>query len=108
MDKSNMDEKTLNQVTDIDKVVHEPARLLLLAYLSFLESADFIFLMNQTGLTRGNLSSHLTKLEGAGYIDVSKEFVNKIPRTMLRITEKGRKALLEYRENMQSILESLP
>ena len=92
----------------IDKTIHEPARLLILAYLYVVESADFLFLMNQTGLTKGNLSSHLGKLEAAGYVEVSKEFVKKIPRTLLRLTEQGREAFREYRDNMKQVLDSLP
>lgn len=100
--------KAENPFTSIDKVVHEPARLLILATLSVLESADFLFLMNQTGLTRGNQSSHLGKLEAANYVKIKKEFVGKIPRTLLRITEKGRSALVGYKDNMQDVLDRLP
>jgi len=87
-------------------VIHEPARLLLVATLSVVESADFLFLMNQTQLTRGNLSSHLSKLEAAGYVEIKKEFVEKIPRTLLRLTEEGRNAFVEYRQKMQQVLDS--
>lgn len=97
----------IQQLVEIDRVIHEPARLLILAYLWVVESADFLFLMNQTNLTRGNLSSHLSKLEAAGYIEIKKEFVEKIPRTLLRLTEKGRQAFLQYRRNMQQVLNSL-
>jgi len=97
----------IQPLVEIDRVIHEPARLLILAYLSVVESADFLFLMNQTNLTRGNLSSHLSKLEAAGYIEIKKEFVEKIPRTLLRLTEKGRQAFLQYRHNMQQVLDSL-
>ncbi len=93
-------------LAEIDRVVHEPARLLILAYLSVVESADFLFLMNQTGLTRGNLSSHLSKLETVGYIEVKKEFVEKIPRTLLRLTDAGRKAFVNYRNGMKQVLDS--
>ncbi len=99
--------ENLQALGEIDRVIHEPARLLILAYLSVVESADFLFLMNQTNLTRGNLSSHLSKLEAAGYIEIKKEFVEKIPRTLLRLTEKGRQAFLQYRHNMQQVLNSL-
>jgi len=63
--------------------------------------------MNQTHLTRGNLSAHLSKLETAGYVEIKKEFVEKIPRTLLRLTEKGRKAFQEYRRSMKQVLDSL-
>jgi DNA-binding MarR family transcriptional regulator len=92
----------------INKVIHEPARLLILAYLSVVNSTDFLFMMNQTGLTRGNLSSHMSKLEAAGYVEIKKEFVDKIPRTLLKLTKTGRKAFAEYRKNMTKMLESLP
>jgi len=81
---------------EIDKIIHGPARLTILAYLYVIESADFLFLKQQTGLTKGNLSSHLITLEKAGYVDVKKEFVDKIPRTLLRLSAKGRKAFRGY------------
>ena len=105
--KNEVDKEGLQPLAEIDRVIHEPARLLILAYLSVVETADFLFLMNQTGLTRGNLSSHLSKLEAAGYIEIKKEFVEKIPRTLLRLTEEGRKAFLEYRQSMKQVLDSL-
>ncbi len=95
-------------LADIDRVIHEPARLMILAYLYVVESADFLFLMRQTGLTGGNLSSHLSKLEAAGYVDIKKEFVAKIPRTLLRLTDKGREAFRVYRQSMKQVLDDLP
>ena len=94
----------LKPITEIDKLVHEPARLSILAFLSVVESSDFLFLMKQTGLTRGNLSSHLSKLEAAGYIEIKKEFVDKIPRTLLRLTGSGKEAFRNYRKNMKQLL----
>ena len=94
-------------LSDIDKLVHEPARLMILSYLSVINSADLTFLMNQTELTRGNLSSHISKLETAGYVKVNKEFVDKIPRTLIRITTKGKNTLKKYRDNMKGIIDSL-
>ena len=94
-------------LSDIDKLVHEPARLMILSYLSVINSADFTFLMKQTELTRGNLSSHISKLEEAGYVKVNKEFVDKIPRTLIRITTKGKNALKKYRDNMKTVIDSL-
>ena len=98
----------LGALTTIDRIVHEPARLLILAYLYVVESADFLFLMRQTNLTKGNLSSHLSKLETAGYIEVNKEFVDKIPRTLLRLSDSGRDAFHQYRAKMQKLLSNLP
>ncbi len=92
----------------IDRLVHEPARLYILTLLSAVESADFLFVMRQTGLTKGNLSSHMSKLETAGYVQVQKEFVEKIPHTLIRITDTGRSALQAYRETMKKALEMPP
>ncbi len=100
--------KKLSILNDIDKIIHEPARLLILAYLSVVKNTDFLFMMNQTGLTRGNLSSHMSKLEAAGYVNIKKEFVDKIPRTLLSLTKAGKKAFKEYQQNMKQMLESLP
>jgi len=97
----------LQPLADIDKLIHEPARLMILATLHVVKSADFLFVERQTGLTRGNLSSHMSKLEDAGYIEISKEFIDKIPRTLLRITDKGRSALLDYTHNMKLVLDIL-
>ena len=89
---------------DIDKVIHEPARLMVVANLYVVESADFTFLMNQTGLTWGNLSSHMSKLEAAGYVRVEKTFVGKRPYTLLHLTPVGREAFEMYRAQMQQLL----
>jgi len=94
--------------TEIDRLVHEPARLHILMVLSLVEGADFLFLMRQTGLTKGNLSSHLGKLETARYVDIQKEFVEKIPHTVVKITSRGRDALQAYRQQMASVLKKLP
>jgi len=101
-------EDSLDQVGSVDRIIHEPARLLIVAYLCVVESADFLFLLQQTGLTRGNLSSHMSKLESAGYIEVQKEFVRKKPHTMFRITEEGRSAFRSYRKTMKRFLEEVP
>lgn len=104
---TNPANEELQPLVEIDKLIHEPARLMILATLHVVESADFLFVERQTGLTRGNLSSHMSKLENAGYIDITKEFVDKIPRTLLRITEQGRTALLSYVELMELVLNGV-
>jgi len=96
------------KVPKIDKVIHEPARLIIMAHLFVVESADFLFLQRQTGLTWGNISSHVRKLEGAGYIEVQKEFLDKKPHTTLKLTQSGRTAFKEYRKNMKQVFEDLP
>jgi DNA-binding MarR family transcriptional regulator len=98
----------LKSIGSVDRLVHEPARLMILAVLYVVESADFTFVMNQTGLTWGNLSSHLSKLEEAGYIAIEKEFKGKKPHTMLQLTEEGRAAFRGYRQSMKQVLDDLP
>ena len=97
----------LRTIGSVDRLVHEPARLMVMALLYVVESADFTFLMRQTGLTWGNLSSHLSKLEEAGYIEVEKEFKGKKPHTMLHLTDEGREAFREYRRSMKQVLDDL-
>ena len=104
---ANPANQDLQPLAGIDKLIHEPARLMILATLHSVESADFLFVERQTGLTRGNLSSHMSKLEDSGYILITKEFVDKIPRTLLRITDEGRTALLDYTNNMRQVLDRL-
>jgi DNA-binding transcriptional ArsR family regulator len=98
----------LQPIAEIDRLIHEPARLMILATLYVVESADFIFLMRQTGLTWGNLSSHLSKLEEAGYVEIEKEFKGKKPHTMLRLTDEGRAAFRDYRQSMKQVLDGVP
>ncbi len=98
----------LAALNDIDRLIHEPGRLMLMALLYVVQSADFTFLMSQTGLTWGNLSAHMTRLEEAGYIEVEKSFKGRRPNTMLRLTPKGREAFNGYRRSMKQILDDLP
>ncbi|MDJ0835681.1 MAG: transcriptional regulator [Acidobacteriota bacterium] len=98
----------LETLSNLDRIVHEPARLMILALLYVVEEADFTFILRQSGLTWGNLSSHLTKLETRGYVQVTKRFVAKKPNTVLRLTEAGRTAFQDYRRSMTEILEQLP
>ena len=104
----NADSEDHQPIAEIDRLIHEPARLMIMAYLYVVESADFLFLMRQTGLTHGNLSSHMSKLEAAGYIEVVKEFVDRKPHTMLQLTDKGRAAFLKYRQSMMHVFDDLP
>lgn len=97
----------LLMTAEIDKTVHEPARLMILSMLNVVDSADFTFLLNQTGLTRGNFSTHIKKLEEAAYVAVKKEFVDNKPLTTYSITEAGRQALSDYRKLMEKILIAL-
>ena len=100
-------DKNLQPIADLDRTIHSPPRMMILAFLGAVDSADFIFLMNQVGLTRGNLASHLKPLEEAGYISITKEFVDKVPRTLISLTDEGREAVQNYREQMRTIIDKL-
>jgi DNA-binding MarR family transcriptional regulator len=97
--------ENLRSVTELDRLVHEPARLLILTILSPVASADFLFLQRETGLTKGNLSAHLSKLEEAGYIKVEKTFKGKLPLTVCKLTATGKKALAQYRQQLQEFMD---
>ena len=93
-------------MTDFDRVIHEPARLLLVALLTGVKEADFLWLQRESGLTKGNLSSHLGRLEEAGYVTVQKTFNGKIPLTILRLTPAGKGAFDRYKKQMNGLLTS--
>jgi len=95
-------------LADLDQVVHAPARLMVLTYLYVVESADYVFLMRLTGLTWGNLSTHLSRLEEAGYVEIQREFRGKKPHSTVRLTDAGREAFREYRRSMREVLDDLP
>lgn len=97
----------LAELAELDRMVHEPARLAVMALLYMIESADFTFLMNQTGLTWGNLSAHLSKLEEAGYLEIAKSFKGRRPNTTLRLTSQGREAFHEYALKMKRVFRDL-
>lgn len=90
-------------IAGLDRVIHEPARLTIVALLSSVASADFLFLLKESGLTKGNLSVHLSRLEEAGYVKVEKTFRGKIPHTEYQLTPKGRSAFDQYRKSLGSI-----
>ena len=94
----------LRSLTELDRLIHEPARLLIVTILSTVESADFLFLQRETELTKGNLSAHLSKLENAGYVNIEKMFKGKLPLTVCMLTEAGQKAFDEYRLQMQNFI----
>lgn len=97
-------EKNLS-VPEINAFLHEPARLRLLILLSVLERANFMFLLRQSGLSKGNLSVQMTKLEEAGLVAVEKRFVDKFPRTTYSMTAEGRQALRDYKKTMGEVLD---
>lgn len=94
----------LRSLTELDRLIHEPARLLIVTILSTVESADFLFLQRETDLTKGNLSAHLSKLEEAGYINIEKTFKGKLPLTVCKLTKAGQKAFHTYRLQMQNFI----
>ena len=98
----------LHPLASIDQIAHAPARLMVLTYLYVVESADYVYLMRLTGLTWGNLSTHLSKLEKNGYIELEKTFRGKKPHTTIHLTGQGREAFKEYKKNMQQVLDDLP
>jgi DNA-binding MarR family transcriptional regulator len=83
---------SIRALADVDRMIHEPARTMIIAILYSLESADFLYLQRETGLTKGNLSAHLSKLEGAGYVQIEKTFRGKIPLILCMLIRSGRKA----------------
>jgi DNA-binding MarR family transcriptional regulator len=87
----------------LDRLVHEPGRLAIMTVLSSAESADFVFLQRVTGLTKGNLSSHLTKLEAAGLVKIDKRFVAKKPNTNVALTALGRKRIERHWDQLQRL-----
>ena len=97
----------LRKFTEVDRLIHEPARLLIVTILSAVEKVDFLFLLRETGLTKGNLSTHLSKLESAGYILIEKTYRGKIPQTLISLAEPGREAFDTYRKQLEQIVSKL-
>ena len=93
----------IKDIANIDRLIHEPARLAITAVLSACESADFAYLLSATGLSKGNLSAHLSKLEESGYVLITKEFKGKYPYTTCALTAKGRKAFAAYRKQYMAL-----
>ena len=98
----------LEGLLTLDRLVHEPARLVILTVLAEAEEVEFRFLEKVSGLTKGNLSNHIAKLEEAGYLVVKKFFRGKLPATSLKITRSGRSALKTYREQLKHALQQMP
>jgi DNA-binding MarR family transcriptional regulator len=93
---------------DLDQIVHAPARLNIIMILYVVESLDYVFLKNQTGLSWGNLATHLGKLEEVGYVKITKGYQGKKPHSMIELTPQGRSAFQEYRRTVQQLLDDLP
>jgi len=95
----------IKTLVEADRIVHEPARLAILALLHSIRGADFLYLQEETGLTKGNLSSHLSRLEDAGYVEIDKTFKGKIPRTLCRITADGRLAFETHCRALKGVIQ---
>jgi DNA-binding transcriptional ArsR family regulator len=93
-------------LADVNRLIHEPSRSVILAILSAVESADFLYLQRETKLTKGNLSVHLSKLEEAGYVNIEKTYRGKIPLTLCRMTNRGLQAFNEYRNQLKQFVEN--
>ncbi len=98
----------LRALAGVDRLIHEPARLAIVAILYAVERADFLYLLRETSLTKGNLSAHLARLEEAGYVQIEKTFRGKVPQTICRLTEEGRAAFRAYRARLRRAVDSLP
>jgi DNA-binding transcriptional ArsR family regulator len=95
--------EVFEEIAELDRLIHEPARLAIMTALSACSSADFLFLQRLTGLTKGNLSSHLSKLEAAGLVQIEKQFVGKVPNTMVRLTRSGRAAIERHWQQLDTL-----
>jgi DNA-binding transcriptional ArsR family regulator len=91
------------ELAGLDRLIHEPARLAILTALSACSSANFLFLQRLTGLTKGNLSSHLSKLEDAGLVYIGKQFFGKTPNTDIYLTPKGRAAIEQHWQQLEAL-----
>ena len=92
----------LRAISELDRVIHEPGRLMIVTLLWPIKECDFLYLLNATGMNKGNLSSHLAKLEQAGYVEIEKTWRGKVPRTVLRLTRSGSLAFEAYRQNLKT------
>ncbi len=94
----------IRTIADLDRVIHEPGRLMIVALLFAVDRADFLYLQHETVMNKGTLSSHLSRLEEAGYVAVTKTYRGKVPQTLLCLTDAGRKAFEQYRRNLKKAL----
>jgi DNA-binding transcriptional ArsR family regulator len=94
----------LRAIARLDRVIHEPGRMMIVALLAAVEECDFLYLLRETELNKGNLSSHLAKLDEAGYVEIEKTYRGKVPLTLLRLTAAGRAAFESYRKKLNVAL----
>jgi DNA-binding MarR family transcriptional regulator len=103
-----MKDTALKSILELDRMVHEPARLAILTVLSAADEVEFLFLLKVTGLSKGNLSIQAQKLEAAGYVETIKGFRGRIPVTTFRITAEGKTALAAYHAQLRALLPKPP
>jgi DNA-binding HxlR family transcriptional regulator len=96
--------KQVRTITELDRVIHEPGRLNIVTLLSAVDKAEFLYLQHETGMNKGTLSSHLSRLEEAGYVGIEKTYRGKVPQTLLCLTDSGRKAFGQYRRSLRRAL----
>jgi len=92
-------------LSEIDRIIHEPGRLMIAALLFGVEEADFLYLQHETAMNKGTLSSHLSRLEEAGYVEITKTYRGKVPQTLMRLTESGRQSFAQYRKKLKKGLQ---
>lgn len=97
----------LSELVEVDRIIHEPARAAIMAVLYGVQSADFKFLLETTQLTKGNLSVHTRKLQGAEYLTIKKSFHNNYPHTEYSLTKKGRAAFKSYVNKLKLLSDAL-
>ena len=96
----------LRAISELDRVIHEPGRLMIFVLLGAVEECDFLYLLHETEMNKGNLSSHLARLEEARYVEIEKTYRGKVPKTLLRLTRSGRAAFDEYRKGLKAAFSS--
>jgi DNA-binding MarR family transcriptional regulator len=96
--------RQIRTIADLDRVIHEPGRLMIMALLFAVERTDFLYLLHETGMNKGTLSSHISRLEEADYVEVTKTYRGKVPQTLLRLTDAGRNAFTQYRRKLKEAL----
>ena len=94
----------IQSIAELDRIIHEPGRLMIITLLYSVDQADFLYMQYETGMNKGTLSSHISRLEQAEYIHVEKTFRGKVPQTLLRLTRMGRKSFERYRKNLREAL----
>lgn len=105
---AKLDSEERHPLADLDKVIHSPARLMVMTYLYVVDEVDYVYLTHLTGLTWGNLATHIGKLEEAKYVEVKKTFVDKKPYSVIKLTKAGRQAFKAYKAQMKGVFDDLP